>query len=89
LRSLFNFEYQFLKHGNGAKSTADMSSQHDFQSRVDQLLALIDKEKPLSASDVDAIRQLLAAGASVANGIGKSRRVCERPRALEAAQRGS
>jgi hypothetical protein len=38
--------------------------------KVDQLIALCEKEKPLSASDVAAIRQLLAAGAGVVNGKG-------------------
>jgi hypothetical protein len=42
------------------------------QDKVDQLIALCKKEKPLSASDVAAIQQLLAAGAGVANGRGKS-----------------
>ena len=40
------------------------------QDKVDQLIALCEKEKPLSASDVAAIRQLLAAGAGVVNGKG-------------------
>lgn len=43
------------------------------QDKVDQLIALCEKAKPLSASDVAAIRQLLAAGAGVVNGKGKSR----------------
>jgi hypothetical protein len=43
------------------------------QDKVDQLIALCEKEKPLSASDVDAIRQLLAAGAGVVNGKGVSK----------------
>jgi hypothetical protein len=42
------------------------------QDKVDQLIALCDKEKPLSASDVAAVQKLLAAGAGVAIGIGKS-----------------
>ena len=42
------------------------------QQKVDLLIALCEKEKPLSASDVAAIQQLLAAGAGVANGRGKS-----------------
>ena len=42
------------------------------QDKVDRLIALCDKENPLSASDVAAVQQLLAAGAGVANGRGKS-----------------
>ena len=41
------------------------------QDKVDRLIALCEKEKPLSASDVAAVQQLLAAGAGVANGRGK------------------
>ena len=41
------------------------------QQKVDLLIALCEKKKPLSASDVAAIQQLLA-GAGVANGRGKS-----------------
>ncbi len=40
------------------------------QQKVDLLIALCEKKKPLSASDVAAIQQLLAAGAGVANGRG-------------------
>ena len=43
------------------------------QDKVDRLIALCEKEKPLSASDVAAVQQLLAAGAGVANGRGKSK----------------
>jgi hypothetical protein len=42
------------------------------QDKVDQLIALCAKGKPLSASDVAVIQQLLVAGAGVANGAGKS-----------------
>ena len=42
------------------------------QQKVDLLIAFCDKKKPLSPSDVAAIQQLLAAGAGVANGRGKS-----------------
>ena len=43
------------------------------QDKVDRLIALCEKGKPLSASDVAAVQQLLAAGAGVANGRGKSK----------------
>ena len=43
------------------------------QDKVDQLIALCEKKKPLSARDVAAIRQLLAAGAGVVNGKGVSK----------------
>ena len=42
------------------------------QDKVDRLIELCEKRKPLSASDVAAVQQLLAAGAGVANGRGKS-----------------
>ena len=53
-----------------AKAAAEASIVQD---KVDQLIAVCEKDKPLSASDVAAIRQLLAAGAGVVNGKGKSR----------------
>jgi hypothetical protein len=43
------------------------------QDKVDQLIALCEKKKKLSASDVAAIRQLLADGAGVVNGKGVCR----------------
>jgi hypothetical protein len=43
------------------------------QDKVDRLIALCEKEKPLATSDVAAIQQLLAAGAGVANGRGESK----------------
>ena len=43
------------------------------QAQVDELIALCEKESPLSSSDVAAIQQLLAAGVSVVNGTGKSK----------------
>ena len=43
------------------------------QGKVDRLIALCLKKKPLSASDVAAVQQLLAAGAGVANGRGESK----------------
>ena len=55
-----------------AKAAAEVSKASSEQEKVDLLIALCDKKKPLSASDVAAIRQLLAAGAGVANGRGKS-----------------
>ena len=55
----------------GIAETSCMSSS--VQDKVDQLIALCDKDKPLSASDVAAIHQLLAAGSGVVDGIGKSR----------------
>ena len=45
----------------------------DCQAKVDELIALCCKEKPLSSSDVAAIHKLLAAGVSVVNGRGKSK----------------
>ena len=50
------------------------------QGKVDRLIALCAKGKPLSASDVAAIQKLLAAGAGVANGRVKGKSV--RARAL-------
>jgi hypothetical protein len=41
------------------------------QDKVDQLIKLLEKKKPLSASDVAAVQKLLAAGAGVVNGRGK------------------
>ena len=55
----------------GSAETSGMSSS--VQDKVDQLIALCDKDKPLSASDVAAIQQLLAAGSGVVDGIGKSK----------------
>ncbi len=43
------------------------------QEKVDQLIALCEKKKPLSASDVAAVQKLLAAGAGVVNGRGESK----------------
>ena len=43
------------------------------QAQVDELIALCEKERPLSSRDVAAIQQLLAAGVSVVNGTGKSK----------------
>jgi len=43
------------------------------QTEVQQLIALCDNDPPLTLGDLDAIRQLLAAGASVANGKGNSK----------------
>jgi hypothetical protein len=45
----------------------------DNQTKTLQLIALCDKDPPLSASDVAAIQQLLAAGKSVACGLGQSK----------------
>ena len=55
----------------------------DDQTKTRQLIALCDKDQPLSASDVAAIQQLLAAGASVACGIGQSKWVNARLPLLE------
>ena len=44
----------------------------DNQTKTRQLIALCDQDQPLSASDVAAIQQLLAADASVACGLGQS-----------------
>ena len=55
-----------------AKAAAEISKASSEQDKVDLLIAFCDKEKPLSASDAAAIRQLLAAGAGVANCRGKS-----------------
>ena len=55
----------------GSADISGMSSS--VQVKVDQLIVLCEKAKPLSASDVAAIRQLLAAGAGVVNCKGKSR----------------
>ena len=43
------------------------------QTEVQKLIALCDNDPPLSSSDLDAIRQLLATGTSVANGKGNSK----------------
>jgi hypothetical protein len=43
------------------------------QTKTGQLVALCDQDQPLSAPDVAAIQQLLAADASVACGLGKSK----------------
>ena len=56
-----------------AEAAAEISKASSEQDKVDLLIAFCDKEKPLSASDAAAIRQLLAAGAGVANGRGKSK----------------
>jgi hypothetical protein len=45
----------------------------DDQTKTRHLIALCEKDQPLSASDVAAIQQLLAADASVACGIGQSK----------------
>ncbi len=58
-----------LKIGGKTQVTGMSSSVQD---KVDQLIALCEKGKPLSASDVSAVQKLLAAGAGVANGRGKS-----------------
>ena len=42
------------------------------QTKTGQLIALCDKDPPLSASDIVAIQQLLAAGKNVACGLGQS-----------------
>ena len=42
------------------------------QTKTGQLIALCDQDQPLSASDVAAIQQLLAADARVACGLGQS-----------------
>ena len=55
-----------------AEAAAEISKASSEQDKVDLLIAFCDKEKPLSASDVAAIQQLLAAGAGAANGRGKS-----------------
>lgn len=44
----------------------------DNQTKIDQLIALCDNDEPLSTSDIAAIKQLLAAGAKVACGLGRS-----------------
>ena len=56
-----------------AEAAAEISKASSEQDKVDLLIAFCDKEKPLSASDAAAIQQLLAAGAGVANGRGKSK----------------
>jgi hypothetical protein len=53
-------------------NTSRLVSFFSEEQKVDLLLALCCKKKPLSASDVAAIQQLLAAGAGVANGRGKN-----------------
>ncbi len=55
-----------------ARSAGTSSMSSSEQDKVDRLIALCEKETPLSASDVAAVQQLLAAGAGVANGIGTS-----------------
>ena len=47
----------------------------DVQAKVDQLFVFSEKQDELSPTDVAAIELLLAAGASVANGMGTSRLV--------------
>ncbi len=56
-----------------AKAAAAISKASSEQDKVDRLIVLCEKEKPLSASDVAAVHQLLAAGAGVANGRGESK----------------
>lgn len=45
----------------------------DDHTKTQQLIALCDKDPPLSASDIVAIQQLLAAGKNVACGLGQSK----------------
>ena len=59
--------YRFEAKGYAAAEAVSV------QDKVDQLIALCEKDEPLSASDVAVIRRLLAAGAGVVNGKGKSR----------------
>ena len=47
----------------------------DEQAKIDQLFVFSEKQNELSPSDVSAVQFLLAAGASVANGMGASRLV--------------
>ena len=49
-----------------------VSSEH---AKIDQLFVFSEKQDELSPSDVSAVQLLLAAGASVANGMGASRLV--------------
>jgi hypothetical protein len=42
------------------------------QDKVDQLIKLLEGKKKLSASDIAAVEKLLAAGAGVVNGRGKT-----------------
>jgi hypothetical protein len=56
----------------GVRSAGISGMSGSEQDKVDQLIKLLEKEKPLSASDVAAVQKLLAAGAGVVNGRGES-----------------
>jgi hypothetical protein len=56
----------------GVRSAGISGMSGSEQDKVNQLIKLLEKKKPLSASDIAAVQKLLAAGADVVNGRGES-----------------